>query len=61
MKNHLVSDNFCNIVNLCPLENLQEMTNNVGLTFSIRDTPYGLQLVLSKTIRIGDTKYHILV
>ena len=35
---------------------LQGMTNNVGLT-SIGDiTP---QSVLSKTIRIGDTKYHI--
>jgi hypothetical protein len=42
------------------------MTNKVGLTFSVGDTTlatphYGLRLVLSKTIRIGDTKYHILV
>jgi len=42
------------------------MANKVGLTFSVGDTTlatphYGLRLVLSKTIRIGDTKYHILV
>ena len=32
------------------------MTNNVGLTFSVGDTLSGLQLVLSKMLRIGDTK-----
>ena len=32
------------------------MTNNVELTFSV-----GLQSVLSKTIRIGDTKFHVSV
>ena len=31
----------------------------VGLTFSVGDTMPGLQLVLSKTIRISDTKNHI--
>ena len=35
------------------------MTNNVGLTFSVGDTTLYLQLVLSKTTRIGDTKYYI--
>ena len=59
MKNHLVSDSFCIAVNLCPPKYLQGTTNNVGLTISGRDTLYGLQLALSKTIRIGDTKYHI--
>ena len=34
------------------------MTNNIGLTFSVGDTKYhSLQIVLSKTMRIGDTKY----
>ena len=36
------------------------MTKNVGLTFSVGDTKYRvLQLVLSKAIRIGDTRYYI--
>ena len=39
-KNHLVSDSFCNTVNLQspPNKKLQGMTNNVGLTFSVGDT-----------------------
>ena len=56
MKNHLVSDSNCNSVNL---QSPGKMTKNVGLTFSVGDTYYGLQLVLSKTIRIGDSKYQI--
>ena len=35
------------------------MTNNVGLTCSASDSIHDLQLVLSKTIKIGDTKYDI--
>ena len=35
------------------------MTNNVGLAFNVVTLYYNLQFVLSKTIRIGDTKYHI--
>jgi hypothetical protein len=36
------------------------VTDTVGLSFSVGDTiPRGLQLVLSKTIRIGDTKSRI--
>ena len=35
------------------------MTNDVGLTFSVVTLYGGLQLVLSETIRIDDTKYHI--
>ena len=35
------------------------MTNNVGLTFSADQLHHGTQLVLSKTIRIGDTEYDI--
>ena len=60
IKNHLVSGSDCNTVNLESPKNLQGMTNNVGLTLSVGDTLYhGLQLVLSKTLRIGDTKSHI--
>ena len=35
------------------------MTNNVGLTLVLVTLYYGLQLVLSKTVRIGVTKYDI--
>ena len=62
MKNHLVIDNICNVVNLqLPQKITQGMTNNVGLTFSGGEPTWyrGLQLVLSKRIEIGDTKYHI--
>jgi len=38
MKNHSVSDSNCNTINLNPLKILQEMTNNVGLAFSVGDT-----------------------
>jgi hypothetical protein len=37
MKNHLVSDSNCNIVDLLSQKNLQGMTNNVGLAFSVGD------------------------
>ena len=57
MKTHLVNDSNCNIVNLGGPKNLQRLTNNVGLTFSvgINITP-NLQLVLIKTTRIDDSK-----
>ena len=42
---------ICN-VQIC----LQGMTNNVRFTFSVSDYMGGLQLVLSKTNRVGDTK-----
>ena len=36
MKNHLVSDNNCNTINLYPpSQKLQGMTNNVGLIFGV--------------------------
>ena len=38
MKDHLVSDNLCNIVNLYPPKKLQRMTNSVGLAFSVGNT-----------------------
>ena len=40
MKNHLVSDNKCNIVSLVMsfLKKKQGMANNVRLTFTIGDT-----------------------
>ena len=34
-ESHLVSDNNCNTVNLLSLQDLQEMTNNLGLTFDV--------------------------
>ena len=37
------------------------MTSNVRLTLSLGDTTPGFTIVLSKTIRIGDTKYNISV
>jgi hypothetical protein len=59
MKNHLVSDSNCNVVIYNPPKDLQGMTKDVGFTFVLLTLNRGLQLVLSKTIRIGDTKYHI--
>ena len=56
MKGHLVSENNYNTVDLQSLKHLQGLTNKVGLTFTVGDT--GLKLVLSKTIGIGNTKYH---
>ena len=38
MKNHLVSDKNCNIVVYNPPQNLQGMTNDVGLKFCVGDT-----------------------
>ena len=58
MKNYLVSDCNYNTVNLLSPKKWQEMTINVGLTFKVGDTILRF-VVLSKTIRIGDTKYHI--
>jgi hypothetical protein len=57
MKIHLVSDSNCN-TRILP-KKLQGMTNNVGLPFVLVTLHHSLQLVLSKTIRIGDTKHHI--
>ena len=37
MKNHLVSDNNCNIVKIKSLKYLQGMANNVGLKSSVGD------------------------
>ena len=59
MKNILIGANNCNIVKLQSPKKLQGMTNNVGLTFSVGDTFTEVQLVLSKTIRVDDTKCHI--
>ena len=35
------------------------MINDIRITFSVGDTTSGLQLVVSKTGRIGDIKYNI--
>ena len=40
MKSHLVSDSNCNTINLYPPKNLQKLTNNVGLIFSVTNTKY---------------------
>jgi hypothetical protein len=40
-------------------KNSQGVTNNVGLPFSVGDTIPQFTSSVSKTIRIGDTKYHI--
>ena len=60
MRNHLGSDNKCNIILSTMTKVLQGMTNDVGLHL-VSATPHlsNLQLVLSKTCRIGDTKYNI--
>ena len=39
-------------------KNLQGMINNVKLTFSVGDTTQ-FTISIGKTIRIGDTRYHI--
>ena len=60
--NHLVSGNCGNIVILYSPKFIR--TNNVGLTFSGGDTMATFiisKLVVSKTISIGDTEYHIIV
>ena len=50
--------NICNIVKLqCPIVFLQGMRNSVRFTVNVGDSTDGLQLVLSKTNRIGNTKY----
>ena len=59
MRKHLVSDSNCNTINLEFPKNLQGRTKNVGLTFSVGELYGSLQLVMSKTTRIGNTKYHI--
>ena len=44
-ENHFVSDIDCNTVNLYSPQDLQGMTNNVELAFSVGDTTPRLQLV----------------
>ena len=59
MKNNLVSDSNCNTIKSIIPQILQDMTNNVGLKLVLMTLYRKLQLVLRKTIRIGDTKYHL--
>ena len=56
---YLVTDSNCNIVNLQPPKSLQGIATNVGLTFSVGDIIPWFTISIEKTIRIGDTKYHI--
>ena len=57
----MVSDSYYNICkSIIPQKIYNRMANNVGLTFGVGDNCIrGLQLVLSKTIRIDDAKHHI--
>ena len=61
MKSHLVSDsNLQKCKSIIPPKRLQEFSINVGLTFSVGDIRQWFTiLVLSKKIRVGDTRYHI--
>ena len=54
MKNHLVSDSKCKIVNpYIPQKIYKEWQIMLGTLYR------NLQFAFSTTIRIGDTKYHI--
>ena len=60
MKKHLVSDSKCNTTNLqSPKKNDKKWQIMVGWHLVLVTLYQGLQLELSKTIRIGDSKYHI--
>ena len=59
MKNILIGASNYNIVKLQSPKKLQGLTNNVELTFSVGDTFTEVQLVMSKTIKVDDTKCHI--
>ena len=60
MKNHLVSDNTCHIVNqLGPKFVYKECQILIGQHVPLVTLQCSLQLVLSKTIKIGDTNYYI--
>jgi hypothetical protein len=48
---HLVSDNFCNTVNLESSKILKRMINNVGFTFSVGDTTLRLTIRMEKEIK----------
>jgi hypothetical protein len=53
------SDNDCNTINLKFPKISQGIATNVGLTFSVGDTISWFTISIEKTIRTGDTKYHI--
>ena len=60
MKNHLVSDSNGNTVNALSPKKITRNDKSCWVNILVLVTLYrGLQLILSKTIRIGDTKYHI--
>ena len=60
MKNHLVSDSTCNIIKSIMPNYVKEWQLMLGLHLVLVTPPVGgLQLVLSKTYRIGETKYNI--
>ena len=53
MKNHLINDNNCDIVNLKSPKKLQGMTNNIGLRFSVDDTIPGLTISIEQDNKNG--------
>ena len=62
MSSHLVSEYNCNNVNLQSLNFFyKEWQIIIGYDLVLVTLHWGLQLVSSKTIRIGDTKYDISV
>ena len=54
MKDYLVSDSNCNTP-----QNLQGMTNTIGLMFSVGDTILQFTISIEQDHYIGDTKYRI--
>ena len=64
-ENHSIRDIYIYIfivistLQIYNLQKLQGMVNNVGITFHVGDTTPWIT-ILSKTIGISDTKYHIL-
>jgi hypothetical protein len=60
MKNHLVSDSNCDTCkSIIPQNYDKEWQIMLGTYLVLMTLYHGLKLVLSKRIRIGDTKYDI--
>jgi hypothetical protein len=59
MKIHLVSDNNVTLCIYNAQKKLQGMKNSYVYMLCWRHYMGGLQLVLSKILRIGDTKYNV--
>ena len=58
--NYLFNDSNCNTVKMiCPIFFYKEWQIMLGQHLVLVSLHQGLQLVLSTTIRVGDTNYHI--